>query len=360
MSASSSPRSPLLSQRISRLQSPPIAPLAAPAYRHDPLRTRRVLLGVECFERHMTSEGHQLQQGIAQAGYEIWGPNFDNHERDVRRIIAETNPGVVIMQDKREWDAENSACLDRSAHFINSESLAGDDSIFRLTICKDAHNSPEYHCEASREIGCHAWIVYYHPDIVCHLAPWIRREHVVRTWHSVDPDEFPPFASRVDRKRCLLSGAISSLYPLRTRLIRAASLVGAEILPHPGYYARGTTTPRYLETLNSYRVSICTSSIFAYSLRKIIESTAAGCVVITDLPTDEVLPEIDENLIRINPNSTLEFIRNTIRLAVRRYDDDRQRHFAERAKAFYDWRRRGVVLSAAIESLRSSYVSHQV
>jgi hypothetical protein len=342
-----------VAERIAGLPSPPIARLAPPAYNPSPSRTARVMLAVETFARHMTDEGHQLQQGLEAAGYSLWGRYFDNDEADVVRVLCETWPAVAIMQDKREWDAENSACFDKSIGFRNSAALAADPAIFKLTVCKDAHNEPEYHAEASREIGCHAWIVYYHPDIVCHLAPWIRREHVIRAWHSIDKWAAPTPLPVSRREKCLLSGAITQdLYPFRWRINRAASMLDIATLRHPGYHARGSHTPHFLATLNRYKVAICTCSKLGYSLRKLIEATAAGCIVITDLPPDDPLPEIDGNLVRVSPDIEMGELRHLIDSLAAGYDEAKQVEYALRARDFYDWRRRGRELAEAIEKMR--------
>ena len=347
--------SPTVAERIASLPVAPMHPLPRPDYLPRAERTNRVLLGLECFARHMTDEGHQLQEGLAHAGYQTWGPHFENGEADVNKILAATNPGIVIMQDKREWDATNGACLDHTAGFRNSELLQCDPSIFKLTICKDAHTDSVYHRRASMEIGCHAWIAYYHPDIVHHLAPYTRREHIVRTWHSLNPDHVAPFLPASQRDGCIITGATSDLYPLRQRITQHARELGIFSQRHPGYHARGSHTRVFLNLLNTFKVSVCTASKLGYSLRKLIESTAAGCVVITDLPPDDPLPAIDGNLIRISPDASLDEIAEVVEKAVRGYDEARQREYAERAIQFYDYRVRGSSLAAEIENLRRGY-----
>lgn len=348
---------PTTAQRIANLAVERMHPLPAPDYTGSACKQSRIFCGLESFARHMTNEGHQLQQGLALAGYELWGRHFDNDEADVAKIIDAADPAVVIMQDKREWDdsPENGCCLDRGVAFRNTEVLQCDSSIFRLTVCKDAHSDPVYHRQASMEIGAHAWIAYYHPDIVHHLAPWTRRKHIIRTWHSLDLRQIPGFCPPAERKRAQVSGAASDLYPLRRRVIEHAAELGCDVLRHPGYHSRGSNTGRYLDFINRYKVSICTASIFGYSLRKLIESTATGSVVITDLPPDDPLPQIDGNLIRVSPDISMRDLREIIDSAENDYCEERQRHFAARAQAFYDFRRRGAELAAAIEQMRRGY-----
>lgn len=356
--------SPTVAKRIAAFPVTPMAPLPAPDYspRRDVAEQARVMLGLECFARHMTDEGHQLQIGLQRAGYEMWGPHFDNDFADVPEIMLATDPAVVIMQDKREWDSTNGCCLDPTAGFKRSEALQTDASVFKLTICKDAHSDAEYHRLASAEIGCHAWISYYHPDIVHHFAPYTRPEHIIRTWHSIDAvNHVPNFKPADERRRCVISGATSNLYPLRQRITANATELNIVSLRHPGYHARGSHSARFLEQLNGFKVAICTASKFGYSLRKIIEATAVGCVVITDLPPDDLLPAIDDspqqdgNLVRISPSAGLLEIHEVIEHCVANYDEERQKWLAEQAMAFYDWRVRGPALAAEIEQMRKGY-----
>jgi hypothetical protein len=126
-------------------------------------------------------------------------------------------------------------------------------------------------------------------------------------------------------------------------------------LRHPGYAMAGCATPAFLQILNRFKVAICTSSVYGYALRKIIEATACGCVVVTDFPADEILPEIDDNLVRIHPRIGLPRLAALIGRLTDSYEIDLQRHYAERARAFYDYRAIGCRLAADIEALRCSY-----
>jgi hypothetical protein len=304
----------------------------------------------------MTDEGWQLQIGLEAAGYEMWGRFLPNDECSVPRILQRTDPGIVIVQDKREWDATHSSSVDKRVTFEQSEVLASQPQTFRLTVLKDAHQRPEYHAHASQEIGCHAWIVYYHPDMVCHLAPWVRKQHLVRTYHSVDTEKVPPFTAN-GRSGCLLSGAIrSKVYPLRRRLSRALTqLPEVTLLRHPGYHARGHNTPDYLRKLSTFKVAICTSSIYGYVLRKIIEATACGCAVVTDLPMDDPLPEIDDNLIRVRPDVSVSQMGDIVKQAIAAYDGEQQEEFARRALAYYDYKRLYRQLANDIDDAMTRY-----
>lgn len=322
----------------------------------------RVGLAVESMQRHMTDEGWQLFAGLQQAGYLLAGHRLSCDRVDVPDILTETNPSTLVLQDKREWDLSGPRDFrDPEAKFGRVWSLAGLHSIFKLTVLKDAHARPDYHRESAAEAGVHGWVIYYHPRIVKALAPYVRERHLVRTYHSLDSAACPAFTQERP-KGCLLSGAISSVYPLRRLLAGyVRHLPGTDLLRHPGYHRNGCHTPNFLKLLGQYRVAICTASSYGYALRKIIEATACGCQVITDLAEDEVLPEIDDNLIRVNPAENaiqlLRRVKEIIRDRLAHYDPERQAHYAELARRYYDYRAVGSRLAHDIESLRRSYVS---
>jgi hypothetical protein len=334
-----------------------MTPLPVPPYHAARDRYSHIFLAYEPFQRHMTDEGNQLQIGLEHAGYSLWGRRYDNDETDVDWILTITQPQVCIVQDKREWDPASEACLDKSAAFTACEALRDDPACFKLTILKDAHNDPAYHRAAAEEIGCHAWITYYHPEVVAAVAPYVRREHLIRTWHSLEPAAVPAYSPDRRSPLALLSGAATrDLYPFRWRLKQNAKRLPVEVLQHPGYHARGSHTPAFLQKLSQHRVAICTCSAFGYSLRKLIEAVACGCVVITDLPPDEVLPGgIDEALVRVHPDVEVDDLTKLIQRCSSEYDSQRQREFARLAIEWYDWRERGRELAEEIERVRGQY-----
>jgi hypothetical protein len=211
------------------------------------------------------------------------------------------------------------------------------DDIFRVTILKDSHQRPDYHREFCDRMGIHAWIIYYNPSIVKHLAQYVRPQHLIRTTHSLDRNVVPEF-SEAREFGCLFSGAVSPAYPLRQRMLKFSKLLPMKVHKHPGYHRNGCVVPEFMRRLNTFKVSICTSSKYGYALRKLIESTACGCRVITDLPTNEILPVIEENLIRINSNAGVNEVKRAIESAVETYDYARQKELAIRAIEYYDYR----------------------
>jgi len=348
-----------VADRLAALMRPDIARLTAPPYIPPGIAvSRRIFFGAEVMKRHITSECWQVQIGFQDAGYELTGHALPYPESNVRLAIenSDRSTATVIIQDRREWDREAQMCYDPMAHFHEAGYLAERPDVFKLTLLKDHHNDREYNRNHAKEIGCHAWLAYYHPVIAHWLAPYTRPEHMIRIYHGIDTDDVPSFGT--DRApRALLSGAISrEAYPLRWRLRHEAHLIPEmSVKHHPGYKARGHFSPEYMRELAGYRVSICTTSLYGYALRKIVEGVAAGCRVVTDLPVDDVMPGIDENLIRVRPDiPTLEF-REVLRDAIENYDAAAQQYWSERAVEHYEYRGLYARLAGEVEAMRQRY-----
>lgn len=333
-----------------------VSKLSTPAYCPITKRGTRLALGVESMKRHMTDEGYQLFSGLESAGYIFAGYRCPVDSTDVASLVHDYDPEVVVLQDKREWEGLTAdRSMDPDMRFKSVTELARHSDIFKVTVLKDAQGNPPYHRQSAEEIGCHAWIVYYHPDIVTRLAPYVRRDHLVRTYHTIDKDLVPPYVAE-GRNGCLLSGAISNAYPLRMKLVKKVGMLPqTTVMKHPGYHRNGSNTPEYLKSLTRYKVSICTSSRYGYALRKIMEATACGCRVLTDLPVDEVLPYIDGNLVRIHPRQSILSIAQTIRQMLDDYDPDVQEYYSNQAKGWYDYRNQGRLLAHNIDEMRRNY-----
>lgn len=331
--------------------------LEPPPYTHV-FNDVSVGLAVEDMKRHTTDEGFQLFAGLEHAGYDLAGFQLPYNETDVRKIVDHFNPGTMVLQDKREWSNMTSdRKQDPRYRFENVQYLKDHTGIFKVTVLKDAQNNNLFHRESANEIGCHAWIVYYDRNTICELAPFVRKQHLIRTWHTVDRELIPEYSPE-GRKGCLLSGAVSRVYPLRQRLTRIfRTLPEVEYLRHPGYHSRGSHTPGYLRTLSRYKVAICTSSIYGYALRKIIEATACGCTVVTDLPRHDHLPIIDSNLVRVPRDISAKDLSACLEQLYRSYDSERQAYYSQQACIFYDYRAMGKRLAQDIQFMRQSYVS---
>lgn len=347
----------------------PPAPLPAPEYRPHALEPRAaghaVGLCVPSMRKHMTDEGWQLFQGLRAGGYLLAGFGAGTGLVDLNCTrgpdIVRALPGLdtVLVQDKREWVGRTAGPgFDHRERFTGVSAFRDLADLFRGTVLKDAHSDHPLHVDAAEELGAHFWVVYYDPDLVAAQAPFARRGHLVRTWHSLDADAVPVFDHPFRRERGILSGAVSRAYPMRARLALEASmgrLRNIDLYRHPGYGRVRCHTPDYLGTLSQYRVAVCTSSRFGYAVRKIAEATACGCVVVTDLPADDVLPEIDGNLVRVDPDLSPGRVDGLVGDLAAWWDADRQRVWADRAKRFYDYRAVGRKLAADIEALRRTY-----
>ncbi len=250
---------------ISGLRGPPGRPLAPGPYDSQFTRGPRIMLAVESMRRHSTDEGWQVAAGLAGSGYALCGHDLPVPLVSVPEIVRQLHPSTIVIQDKREWDVHHGDFRDPQAAFIDIAHLAGNQKIFKVTILKDAHQNPEYHMHSAYEIGCHAWIIYYHPKIVKHLAPYVRTEHLIRTHHSIDSSMVPSPCSFAGRTQgALLSGAISRPYPLRRRMLSmGANIESIDVLPHPGYHANCCNTPTFMHLLAQYKVSLCEFPIFA-------------------------------------------------------------------------------------------------
>lgn len=339
------------------------SPLKAPPYRPSEAnlspQAHEVGLAVESMKNHTTDEGWQLFKGLEGAGYFLEGGKVPGSgHTNIPFIVGKHMPvKTIVVQDKREWEGKTAgAGFDSSEGFQVAGFLSSLSGTFRLTVLKDAHQDPGYHRDSAVEIGAHAWVTYYHPAIVSFVAPYVRLRHLVRTCHSLDPalvQEYRPDG----RSGAVLSGAVSAAYPLRERIVRSLrAFPSVDHLKHPGYRRDGCLTAKYLETLSHYKVAICTSSVYGYALRKIIEATAAGCVVITDLPSEDRLPVIDGNLIRVSNGIGIGTLNGSIEKALREYDSDRQRVYSEAAKTWYDYRAVGRRLAVDIEDTRRTYL----
>lgn len=338
---------------IAKLNRNNVRELTAPKFVNG-ATGNRLVLGVASMREHMTDEGWQITHGLSLNGYKHCGYLLDENKTDVNELISKHNPETVVIQDVREWDYQSGDFRDKNAMFTNVDSMRARDDIFRLTILKDSHQRPGYHSDNCRMMGIHAWIVYYNEQIVKHLATYVRPQHLIRTTHSIDKNIVPAFSEQRD-SGCLFSGAVSRAYPLRQSIIHHRHRLPIFVQPHPGYHRDGCVVPSFMSLLNKFKVSICTSSMYGYTLRKLIESTACGCRVITDLPWDEILPVVEENLIRINPTDNHRTIKRTINDAIGSYSYDKQRELAKRAIEHYDYRVVCAKLAEDIQTMKDNY-----
>lgn len=319
---------------------------------------KKLLLGLKDYEKHMTDEGHQLQVGLIENGYEVWGKGFENDCTDVAEIIERTHPDIVVVIDKREWDATMPGAFDKSAAFTNIDALRNRSDICKITICKDAASLYKYQQAWSVELGADGYICYYSHQSVLDKADWIAPWQFIRTRHSVDAARVPKIVG--NRGGTLVSGARSSyVYPLRETCIRWSDYLGVNVRNHPGYHNCGSCTPHFLDALVTWKVHICCASRYGFSLRKIIESVACGCTVITDLPAHDKLPEIDDALIRVETGILPDELRRIIRKAEREWNLQTAREWSEKCLAYYDYHVMGKRLSDRLDLFYEAWKQRQ-
>jgi hypothetical protein len=295
---------------------------------------------------HMTDEGHQLQAGLNAAGWPLVGHGFGDDLADVPQVLERYNPDAVFVQDPRDWDRHHGGCFNPAVTFANVEALKSRPDLFRATVCKDAGSSVEYQHDFADRIGADAIVIYYHEQSVTRVAPWLAGRTLIRTYHSVDSAFIRTLDLTAPRKRAIVTGAVSSVYPLRARVFGSFVSLGIHAVTHPGYGNSGTRTPDYLRMLAGYRVHVATASAYRFALRKIIESVAVGCTPVTNLPAYDVLPEIDGALVRVSEDASLKEMAAAIAAADARWNLDERMHYAAKAQAFYDYLAIGARLSA--------------
>jgi hypothetical protein len=334
-----------------------------PAYADPgPETTQDVFCGIASFRRHMSNEGWQLQDGLRQAGYHLYGRHFPApyNQVNVVAIAEQVKPRVLIVQDKREWDPSRAGCFDKTEGFCNVAAVRERDDIFRATVWKDAWFSRSYHRGGHYDLNPHVYITYYHDDLISYFSPWIHPQQLIRTYHSVDPAQVPAYSAK-DRHGALVSGALNpAVYPLRYSMAvaaKAGGLTDTAVLRHPGYHAKRTSTAAFLQRMSHYRVAICTSSIFGCALRKIIEAAACGCVPITDLPAADALPVIDGALVRVSSDASTSDLNECIREQGAHYDANLREAWATKARQHYDYRSIYASLASRIAERQRSWTA---
>lgn len=307
-----------------------------------------VLANVD-YRTHTTNEGNELQEGLAVSGWTLAGADFGNGSTDVPSLLDCHKPRVVFVQDKRDWDASNAGCFNHRVHFHRLKHLADCPDIFKVAVVKDAGSMIVYHKHFCEEIKANAVVTYYHDQSVLPLSPWLKDYRRIRTYHSVDSmGVLSSMSLTGPRRKVVVTGAVSSVYPLRQEIFARATSFGCDTIPHPGYSNAKSYTPDYLRKLSGYRVHIATASAYGFALRKIIESVAVGATPVTNLPAYDVLPEIDGALIRVAPNATAQDVVEAVERANQTWSLEERLHYARAAQTWYEWRHMGLRLSNLI------------
>jgi hypothetical protein len=309
----------------------------------------KLLLGVDT-SRHSTDEAWQFQLGLREAGWVLCGRGLDVDETDVAKLVERFDPRAVVLQDRKEWEGRGwRNPLDR---LTNWDCLRRRGDILRLSVLKEPAGSEQ--CEdMGARAGIDGWICYYHQDAVTRFAPWARRDRMIRTHHSIDASAVPPFSAE-GRAGCLLSGyvgrSVVRTYPLRTILFeRWQELPESTKLDHPGYGEIGCRSGEFLKTLSQHKVAICTASIHDLLLRKIVEASACGCLVVTNLSTADIPLEITENMVRVHPSAWFDDVQVACKRALSAWNPEVQERISRGVKFWYDWRAVGKRLDRDIE-----------
>lgn len=311
-----------------------------------------VVLGNVDYQRHMTNEGDQFQEGLRAAGWTLCGAEYDGLT-DVPAILERYQPERVVVHDKRDWDPRSDIAFRKDIGFDRLSALQCWPG-FKAVVVKDAASSIEYQRAFYEEVGADAAIVYYHPESVRRHSTWLKGKPLVRMHHTLDPEDYAEIPMDEPRHMGLVSGAVAKCYPLRQRVVQHAKGLGLSVLKHPGYGNKGSRVRDYLRTLSVFRVHVATASAYGFALRKIIESVAMGCTVVTDLPAYDVLPEIDAALVRVDPDIGVQSLNKVIRAAAEAWTLHERMAWAHRARAYYDYRVMGQRLSEALTAVSAA------
>lgn len=302
-------------------------------------------------KRHMTDEGEQLQSGLEHAGWTLAGHGYGDGCKDVHDLVIRHRPDIVLVTQREDWDRNLAGCFDPAVSFENVAYLAQCEC-YKAAVIKDSPSGIQR--TGCREIRADAIVHYYHERAVKALSPWMERYRMIRTYHSVDAEYCGSLDLAQERKRGVVSGASSDVYPIRRMAMANVRGLRIKHHKHPGYGNRGSATRDYLAMLAGYKVHVATASQFGFALRKIIESVAAGCTPVTDLPEWDVLPEIDGALVRIPQGASMDDLKAAIDHAEQSWNLDRALEYAKKTWAYYDYRAAGARLSASLASASSS------
>lgn len=325
----------------------------------DPNHMKKIILANRDYDGsvpgskgHVTDEGAQRQNGLAACGWRMAGCGCDIDETDVEIILRQCEPDIIFIQDPRDWCTDNPGLdrwIPREIAFTNIEALK-DYPAFKVVVMKDAGTAIDFQRQFAEKVGANALNTYYHDLSVIEQAPWTKDYVRIREHHTIDGTWFK---WPTERKRGVVSGARNSnVYPLRSMAFQHAGELGIDMVQHPGYHNRGSKSEDYKRMLAGYKVSVATASRYGFSLRKIIESVAAGCVVVTDLPEYDVMPVFDDALVRVPRGADIEYLREAISLASvffdARMEEGLIKELSEKTRQHYDWRASGERLDAAI------------
>lgn len=303
----------------------------------------KIVLANSDYKNHMTSEGNELQEGLKANDWKLCGFGYDGITH-VGKILRDYEPQYIFVQDCRDWREDSGGCFDNRVSYTNWD-LLHDYPGKKITVLKDAGSVKDYQLDFFDDINADMIVHYYHDRALKDLG-WDLECKTARIYHSIDKTKIPIVRKT---KNAIISGALGAeIYPHRTFMTERATEYGLDTLPHPGYHNHKCYTDDYIQTLAQYKVSVSTCSVWNFSLRKIIEAVACGCVCITNLPEWDILPGIDSCLVRFNNKMKWSEIKDLIRHEVEHYDSEKAWCYQKIAMNIYDYRVQGMLLNEAI------------
>ena len=311
-----------------------------------------IVLSNISYAGHTTSEGNELQLGLEYSGaFILTGRGYGDECRDVPTLIERYSPKAIVISDPRDWYRGSGGSFGRrDLHFERHECLRDHPEIFKCVVMKDAGTAVDFQSSFAQTITADALITYYHDKAVLPLSPWADAYKRIRIRHSIDADLVRRIDMSKPRRRSVVTGAVSNTYPLRKLVFANAPLIGVVSRRHPGYGASKCHTPDYLQMLAGFKTHVATCSSYNFALRKIIESVVVGCTPITNLPSWDVLPEIDDALVRIPTNSSVAEVRAAVDKAESQWNLEERMKWAKLAVDYYGYRSCGMRLAKDISN----------
>lgn len=306
---------------------------------------RCLQFGVEAFKDYASDTAYRIQAGLAAQGYTCFGKRFPGQQdcTDMRKVVEREWPDIVHVEDWNTWNPKMRQKASLDVEFTNWEWLGQQPDILRCT----KHADPWHHAAEQKHFqqvfNPHAILVRYELDRVSRIAPYMKKDLLVRLYHTVTREFCQPIEER--HKICLLSGALHGrVYPLRTRIWQEVKqLPGWEetftIRPHHRWlHSGGSAVPDYMKALAQYKIAFVGCSVWLAAFKKHYEATAAGCIVVTNLPETDKVPIVDENLVRVPDDITVKELVELCKDLAGGWDLEKQRDLARRVIERYDYR----------------------
>jgi hypothetical protein len=326
-------------------------------------RVKCIQFHVAAFRNYASDTAWLLQHGLELEGFTPFGRRFPGEQdcTDMRAVCQRERPDVVFSEAWNTWNPEMPQPASKDIGFDNYDWLGSQPGIFRVTNHDDPWGHPEKHAEWHRRFRPDVILVRYEIARVLQIAPYVERSKLMRIHHSVTREYCRPVTAEGRDRVCLLSGASSErIYPMRARLWREVQQLPDwertfTIRPHH-HWSRtgGSAVPDYMRALAGFRVMFVGTSVFKVAFKKLYEGTAAGCIVVTNLPETDRVPVVEENLVRVSDDIGAADLRDLCEGLAARWDLDRQRDLARRVIDRYDYQseaariRRGVLARAGI------------